>query len=120
MFLLQIVNICSNDGQRLFDAIVVGNFVLSSIILMVAVVTMSGVLVGWGAVIGVLATFFLFYPLQVRGILIVYMFCGGGRREGEYMYIVYVCIVSTFKQGSLFTFQLRTHLQRFPDTCKML
>ncbi|XP_071949500.1 ATP-binding cassette sub-family C member 5-like [Antedon mediterranea] len=61
----EIVNICANDCQRIHDCVVVGNFLLSSIFLVIAVLIASGLIVGPSAVLGVFVTFLFFWPLQI-------------------------------------------------------
>eukprot|EP00057_Strongylocentrotus_purpuratus_P020901 XP_011675375.1 PREDICTED: multidrug resistance-associated protein 5 [Strongylocentrotus purpuratus] len=61
----EIVNICANDSQRLFNVCVVGNFLISSPALLLATLITTQFIVGSGALIGTLATFILFVPMQV-------------------------------------------------------
>ncbi|XP_033097216.1 multidrug resistance-associated protein 5-like [Anneissia japonica] len=61
----EIVNICTNDSQRIHDVVVVGNFLLSSIFLVIAVLIAVGLIVGPSAVLGVFITFICFWPLQI-------------------------------------------------------
>eukprot|EP00057_Strongylocentrotus_purpuratus_P029283 XP_011683757.1 PREDICTED: multidrug resistance-associated protein 5-like [Strongylocentrotus purpuratus] len=64
-FVTSIVNICANDSQRLFNVCVVGNFLISSPALLLATLITTQFIVGTGALIGTLATFILFVPMQV-------------------------------------------------------
>ncbi|XP_071497740.1 ATP-binding cassette sub-family C member 5-like [Diadema antillarum] len=61
----EIVNICANDSQRLFDVCVYGNFLLTAIILILAILVAASFIVGWAAIAGVLLTFIFFWPLQM-------------------------------------------------------
>ena len=59
----QLVNLCANDGQRLFDVWVMGAFAVSGVAALVG----SGYavyLLGWWGLLGFFI-FFLFLPLQV-------------------------------------------------------
>lgn len=61
----EIVNICANDSQRLFDVCVYGNFLFVSIVLILAVLVAASLIIGWAAICGVLLTFIFFWPLQM-------------------------------------------------------
>ncbi|XP_030837608.1 multidrug resistance-associated protein 5 isoform X1 [Strongylocentrotus purpuratus] len=61
----EIVNICANDSQRLFDVCVYGNFLFVSIVLILAVLVSASLIIGWAAICGVLLTFIFFWPLQM-------------------------------------------------------
>ncbi|XP_041482605.1 multidrug resistance-associated protein 5-like [Lytechinus variegatus] len=61
----EIVNICANDSQRLFDVCVYGNFLFVSIVLIIAVLVAASLIIGWAAICGVLLTFVFFWPLQM-------------------------------------------------------
>ncbi|XP_063967311.1 ATP-binding cassette sub-family C member 5-like [Lytechinus pictus] len=60
----EIVNVCANDSQRLFNVCVVGNFLISSPTLLLATLIATQFIVGTGALIGTLVTFIFFVPLQ--------------------------------------------------------
>ncbi|XP_071507087.1 ATP-binding cassette sub-family C member 5-like [Diadema antillarum] len=60
----EIVNISTNDSQRLFDVCIVGNFLVSSLVMIVATLVAVQLIVGPGALIGTLVTFFVFLPFQ--------------------------------------------------------
>ncbi|XP_041482654.1 multidrug resistance-associated protein 5-like isoform X2 [Lytechinus variegatus] len=60
----EIVNVCANDSQRLFDVCVIGNFLVSSAALLISTLVATQFIVGVGALIGTLATFIIFIPLQ--------------------------------------------------------
>eukprot|EP00057_Strongylocentrotus_purpuratus_P027802 XP_011682276.1 PREDICTED: multidrug resistance-associated protein 5 [Strongylocentrotus purpuratus] len=61
----EIVNVCANDSQRLFDACVIGNFLISSLVMLVAATIATYLIIGPGALIGTVITFSLFFPLQM-------------------------------------------------------
>ncbi|XP_030837858.1 multidrug resistance-associated protein 5 isoform X2 [Strongylocentrotus purpuratus] len=61
----EVMNVCANDSQRLFDVCVIGNFLVSSAALLISTLFATQFIVGWGALIGTLATFIIFVPLQV-------------------------------------------------------
>ncbi|XP_077988244.1 ATP-binding cassette sub-family C member 5-like [Glandiceps talaboti] len=60
----QFVNLCGNDGQRIFDACQFGPYIIAGPLLAVGVIVISVVFLGWWALIGSLV-FILFYPFQV-------------------------------------------------------
>jgi hypothetical protein len=60
----ELVNMCSNDGQRISDAAVYSMFFYIAFATGIAVLAFSVSLVGPAAVAGV-AIFFLMFPLQV-------------------------------------------------------
>ncbi|XP_038050083.1 multidrug resistance-associated protein 5-like [Patiria miniata] len=61
----EIVNICTNDSQRLFDAMSIGNLLISSCFLLVSCITAVSIIVGPAALIGVLGTFMVITPMQL-------------------------------------------------------
>ncbi|XP_022093741.1 multidrug resistance-associated protein 5-like [Acanthaster planci] len=61
----EIVNICTNDSQRLFDAMVIGNLLIASCFLLVSCITAVSIIIGPAALIGVLGTFMVITPLQL-------------------------------------------------------
>ncbi|XP_033638055.1 multidrug resistance-associated protein 5-like [Asterias rubens] len=61
----EIVNICSNDSQRIFDAIVFVNFLFFSIFLLSAILGYGYYVAGWPALVGVFSTFVIFWPLTI-------------------------------------------------------
>lgn len=63
-FIFQLVNICSNDGQRLFDACAIGPLLFGGPIVLLYGTVYSAFLIGPWALIGS-ATFIAFYPFMV-------------------------------------------------------
>jgi hypothetical protein len=61
---VQLVNICSNDGQRLFDACAIGPLLFGGPIVLLYGTVYSAFLIGPWALIGS-ATFIAFYPFMV-------------------------------------------------------
>ena len=71
LFLHQIVNVCAIDSQRLFEGCIMGNFLISSIVMLVAATIATQLIIGTGALIGTVCTFLLFFPIQVIMIITV-------------------------------------------------
>ncbi|XP_022093433.1 multidrug resistance-associated protein 5-like [Acanthaster planci] len=61
----EVVNVCANDSQRIFDAIVFTNFLIFSIFLIAAILGYGYYVASWPAIVGVLATFIIFWPLTI-------------------------------------------------------
>ncbi|XP_038050028.1 multidrug resistance-associated protein 5-like [Patiria miniata] len=61
----EIVNVCANDSQRIFDAIVFLNFLFFSFFLIAAILGYSYYIANWPAIVGVLSTFIIFWPLTI-------------------------------------------------------
>ena len=57
------MNLCANDGQRLFDACLLGVFAIGAFGTIVGA-AYSIYLLGWWGILG-FVTFFLFLPVQV-------------------------------------------------------
>ena len=60
----QVVNLCVNDGHRLFECALFAAFMVGAPAMTVAVITYTTITIGWPAILGCL-TFFVFYPIQV-------------------------------------------------------
>ncbi|XP_070538168.1 ATP-binding cassette sub-family C member 5-like [Ptychodera flava] len=60
----QFVNLCGNDGQRIFDACQFGPYIIAGPLLAVGVIVISVVFIGWWALVGSFV-FVLFYPFQL-------------------------------------------------------
>ncbi|XP_071507088.1 ATP-binding cassette sub-family C member 5-like [Diadema antillarum] len=74
----EIVNVCANDSQRLYDVCLMGNFIISSAVVLVAALVAVQLIIGVGALIGVIITYLIFVPLTTltgRLISIVRMKC---------------------------------------------
>lgn len=61
----EIVNVCANDSQRLYDVCIIGNFAISSVVMFVAGCLAALIIVGPGALLGTLATFMVLLPMQM-------------------------------------------------------
>ncbi|XP_071501330.1 ATP-binding cassette sub-family C member 5-like [Diadema antillarum] len=61
----EIVNICTNDSHRIFQACLIGYYLISSVVMLVAATVATQLIVGPGALIGTVVTFALFFPLQL-------------------------------------------------------
>ncbi|XP_033637608.1 multidrug resistance-associated protein 5-like [Asterias rubens] len=61
----EIVNICTNDSQRIFDALVIGTILISSCFLLLSCIIAVSVIIGPAALIGTLGTFLIITPLQM-------------------------------------------------------
>ncbi|XP_041482839.1 multidrug resistance-associated protein 5-like isoform X2 [Lytechinus variegatus] len=59
----EIVNICANDSQRLYDVCLVGNYIISSLVMLVAALIAVQIIIGYGALIGTIITYLFFLPL---------------------------------------------------------
>eukprot|EP00117_Sycon_ciliatum_P013217 scpid14143/ scgid13961/ Multidrug resistance-associated protein 5; ATP-binding cassette sub-family C member 5; Multi-specific organic anion transporter C; SMRP; pABC11 len=59
----QVVNLCVNDGQRMFECAMFTGFMVGAPTMSVAVIIYTVLLVGWPAVLGCV-TFLIFYPIQ--------------------------------------------------------
>ncbi|XP_071838057.1 ATP-binding cassette sub-family C member 5-like [Apostichopus japonicus] len=60
----EVVNICANDSQRIFDVTIFGNYLATAIILIIAILIVLYFILGWSAVLGTLGTFIIFWPTQ--------------------------------------------------------
>lgn len=61
---LQMVNVLTNDGYKLFDAVLFGSFLLCVPVLFVTCVVYACVVLGYTALTGVI-TYCIFIPVQV-------------------------------------------------------
>lgn len=61
----ELSNLCSNDGQRFYDACTNVMFMYSTIIMVVVVIVATTLMVGYFALLGC-GVYLLFIPLQVR------------------------------------------------------
>lgn len=61
----EVVNICANDSQRIFDVTVFGNYLTTAVLLIVAILIVLYFILGWSAVLGTLGTFVIFWPTQM-------------------------------------------------------
>ncbi|XP_030837938.1 multidrug resistance-associated protein 5 [Strongylocentrotus purpuratus] len=59
----EIVNICANDSQRLYDVCLLGNYIISSLVMLLAALVAVQVIIGTGALIGTAITYLIFLPL---------------------------------------------------------
>ena len=66
----QLVNLLTNDGQRLAETIIYMAALTATPYFLIVVCVVSCLIIGWTGVLGVL-TFFLFVPLQVRRKILV-------------------------------------------------
>ena len=65
IFLFQLVNLCSNDGQRFFEVMVNGPFILAGPVIFLVGSVYLGFLIGPWALLGC-ATYLAFFILLVR------------------------------------------------------
>ncbi|PIK35517.1 putative multidrug resistance-associated protein 5, partial [Apostichopus japonicus] len=61
----EIVNVCANDSQRLYDVCIIGNFVISSLVMFMAGCVAALIIIGPGALLGTLSTFLVLLPMQM-------------------------------------------------------
>ena len=70
LFVYQLVNLLTNDGQRLAETIIYMAVLFATPYLLVVASVVSCLIIGWTGVLGVL-TFLLFVPVQVRRKILV-------------------------------------------------
>lgn len=69
----QIVNICANDSQRLYDVCLLGNYIISSLVMLLAALVAVQVIIGTGALIGTAITYLIFLPLTVSHVTFIHL-----------------------------------------------
>ena len=71
----QLVNLLTNDGQRLAETIMFMAVLITTPYFLIVVCVVSCLIIGWTGVLGVL-TFLLFVPVQVRKKILVAVAAG--------------------------------------------